>query len=90
MLTDNSHIILDKDDTLICHTDKPDCCHSNEEGQWYIPDGLRVLKNDPYFTVSRNNEGTINITFTTINFGMFCCQVPNVDDANKTVCINSG
>ena len=87
MLRNNSNIIIMKDDTLVCHTDKSDCCH-NQEGQllWSFNGSTELQE----FSNIQNGDGTVYITFSTINFGMFCCQIPDANENSMTVCIHSG
>ena len=64
----------------------------NQEGQWYIIlyNGDDSLKENQEFRVDRYDDGTVTIMFMIIYFGKYCCQVPNIDGNNETVCINSG
>ena len=86
VLTNNSLITINKDDTLYCHTDKPDCC-DNLQSVWISDDDDVDLQE---VSTIENSDGMVAIMFDEITFSMFCCQIPDVYNNIMTVCINSG
>ena len=82
VLTNNSHIIINKQDTLFCHTDRRNCCQN--QGHWsYIGDADLQLH-------TQNGNGTVYTMFESIQFGMFCCQILDISDNTIIFCVNSG
>jgi hypothetical protein len=95
------------DTGIHCNTDKSDCCggadHPNEtaQGQWYYPDGSRVLSitdevanglitnffaRNRFTQIVRLNRYGINPP----QRGRFRCEVPNAAGDNVTVYVNVG
>ena len=81
------------DDALHCMTDLPACCRppyiSNTTGNWYFPNGTRVLssgvQSDYYRTrgqsvvlLHRKRGGVI---------GIYSCVVPDATNVNQTIYI---
>ena len=81
-ITNNSHTIINIGDTLVCHTDKLDCCQNNQ-GHWYSND-------DNVNSMVQHGEGTVIKTFDKIEFRRYCCQIPDIDNKITTVCTTSG
>ena len=76
----------------VCYTDKLNCCSMSNEGVWSWPDNTTpevAVK----FMVTQNDCGAVNLTYDN-NIpppqGIYCCTVPNADNMNQTVCVNTG
>ena len=107
VLADNDTIIINTklDDNgsrnhgfLVCHTDKPDCCHKSKKGKWYsqLDDSIAQSGSVNKFNDSvtqRSDEGTLNITIAENDFTSplkLCCTVPDATGIDWTVCTDSG
>lgn len=84
---------------LQCVTDQPSCCRfPNRRGEWFFPDGTRILPiafyDFPLFYQYRGYNGTVYLNHVDVNAifptGLFCCIVPNIMDINQTLCANIG
>lgn len=72
-----------------CYTDKLNCCRTTNEGHWSYPPNITSTK----FSVNRNDQGSINLKYNDneqLPGGTYCCMVPNADDLNQMVCVNTG
>ena len=96
-LQNNSFLIPDDDNILVnfpvCHTDKLNCCNRSNEGGWSLPTNtMQNVVNK--FTVIRNNQGTIQLMYGDTSYsppqGIYCCMVPDADNIDQTVCVNTG
>lgn len=77
-------------DSLVCNTDKNGCCHTSNEGEWYLSDGSVVTRD---FNVTRSDNGEIILfrkTGIISSPSTLCCRVPDARNMNQTVCVNSG
>ena len=77
---------------LVCHTDNIGCCKMNSEGNWYLSDGSIVTSDSKEFGITRNG-GQIRLYRTTETISLattLCCIVPDINDTNQTVCVDSG
>ena len=73
----------------VCYTDKLNCCNVSREGGWSSPNNTINNK----FTTTWSNQGTINLTYQDEGsppLGIYCCTVPNADNINQTLCVNTG
>ena len=69
-------------------------------GEWYFPDGTTVPiegegeNGATTFYRNRGDDGSVNLNRLNSDVmsptGLFCCEVPDANDINKTVCINIG
>ena len=82
--------------SLVCHTDRPDCCQTNGvEGEWYLPGGSPA-SDGKNFVVTRSDDGTIDLNYENDDvmspwpIGLFCCTVPDAVNVIQTVCIDIG
>ena len=97
---DVDDIGLDNEHTLLCHTNKTDCCRgSNIEGDWYFPDRTRVrsyaenygLGHTSYFFRNRHNSVVrLRRREAPTERGRFYCEVPNASGVNQTIYVNIG
>ena len=81
------------EESLVCHSDKADCCETTNEGDWYLPDGSVITSNSKEFSVTRSDEGKIRLyrkTEIISSTKTLCCIVRDASDINQTVCVNSG
>ena len=81
--------------SLVCNTDRIGCCET--EGNWYMVNGSVITDDSEGFSVIRNIDGTGTVTlFRNYNHRMIsilstlCCRVPDANNKNQTVCVNSG
>ena len=98
VLANNSYIIDTKPEVssaaLVCHTDKPDCCLTSNEGEWYSieSDGSITVIFSKELNVTRSDQGTISISHITDSIptitGTLCCNIPNASGENQTLCIH--
>ena len=84
---------------LQCTTDKNPCCMnmSNREGEWLFPNTSQVpgqAMTHVTFYRNRGDDGIVNLNQlyhnTTAPTGLFCCVVPDDDDAMQTLCAYIG
>jgi hypothetical protein len=99
-IANNSYVGVDDigegDDALLCHTNKPDCCHYifNRAGEWYYPDGTRVGLKYDYDEFYRNRGiGIVRLNHQQEIFtarGRFRCEVPDASSMNQILFVNIG
>lgn len=83
---------------LQCTTDKSPCCKNTHHrfGEWIFPDMSSVPVEVMSMTFYRNrgDDGTVNLnrlnSSITSPTGLFCCEVPDGDEINQTLCANIG
>ena len=85
---------------LQCVTDQGICCrqyYMNYIGEWYFPNGSRVLieNNATDFYRNRdNNPGTVNLNRVSNAIisptGQYCCHVPDNTTVNQILCAYIG
>ena len=103
VLADNDTIIIntkidgngnENHDFLVCHTDKPDCCHVSNEGKWYsLNDGMGSVNKVDELKISQSDEGKVILTIAQNDFMpplTLCCTVPDATGIDWTVCTDSG
>lgn len=72
------------EESLLCFTDTPDCCHGdNRMGEWYFPNTTKVKTEGAGESFYRNRGPSVvrlhrrhNIMMPT---GEFCCEIPDID-----------
>ena len=82
--------------SLQCITDRIPCCYGDypRVGEWYFPNKLRVPIRGRAATFYRNRgrDGNINLNRLSSNVmlpsGLFCCVVPDTNDASHRLCAN--
>ena len=106
-IPDDGHVLVtdigEENAGLHCNTDRTDCCRSSDgvaQGEWYRPDGSRVLSftdeiaNNPTRNFFSRNRGTrvvrLNRAGTPPERGRFRCEVPNAAGDLVTVFVNIG
>lgn len=87
---------------LQCITDKGNCCRSynyhNFIGEWYFPNGSKVLKqfDSTEFYRNRDPNGAVNLNrfsndiMSPITTGQYCCHVPDNTTINQILCAYIG
>ena len=90
---------------LECITDLRPCCRMRTgtgtvvAGHWYYPNGTEVPGNGPtegkydFFRTRGYNDGTVNLfrrVGVTSPFGRYCCEIPDSNMVNQTLCANLG
>lgn len=97
VLANNSYIIDTKTEAtsvLVCHTDKPDCCLTSNEGDRYLieSDSSITTTFSKELNVTRSDQGTISFTRITdsipIIIGTLCCNIPDASGVNQTLCVH--
>ena len=92
------------DDALQCHTDGPNCCDSEHTkngsvlGEWYYPNGSRVLSlNESYYVSNygyfvRRSQSVVRLFAGSgpTESGRYCCEIPDQYGLNQTLCVNLG
>ena len=80
-------------ESLICFTDKLECCQTNHLGEWYLPDGSSASQNES-FLVTRGDDSTVLLRRSNYDVlsptGSFCCSVQNSSDIIQKACIYEG
>ena len=98
--TNNSAVLLDEigenSNPLVCRIDLSPCCRASRKGDWFYPNGTRVLyiysENFGYlFHRSRDDEMRVflwRLPGTLSPMGSYCCQVliPTVAQ-NESFCV---
>ena len=85
-------------DAMACQTDRRPCCGTrpNRFGEWYYPNGSRVPieAEGALFYRTRRDGGLVllhqrnhNIITASSTSGLFCCELPDANDINQTLCI---
>jgi hypothetical protein len=84
---------------LQCITDRMACCADARVGQWFFPDGTRVpvlgtgATMATAFYRNRGVDRTVNLNRlnnVVMPTGLFCCEVPDADGVDQTVCAEIG
>ena len=88
------------DSALLCHTNKSDCCRSNNVNisNWFFPNDTRVQsfeiflgKNTSSFSRNRGDRVVRLLRARTpAERGRFYCQVPDVNGVIQTIFVNIG
>ncbi|MCG8620649.1 MAG: hypothetical protein MJE68_01440, partial [Proteobacteria bacterium] len=100
-IANNSYVnindIGERDDALLCHTDKTDCCSGsyNRAGEWYYPSGIQVGIYGDYYDEFYRNRGTrvVRLNYRQGSFterGLFRCEVPDASNINQRIYVNIG
>lgn len=84
---------------LQCVTDLTPCCRQEGNskmamGEWYFPDGTQVpgdeVPGTGFFRTRGSNDGTISMFRTDVRVlspvGMYCCEIPDSNGVNVTLC----
>ena len=78
---------------LLCVTDLQECCGSLGHGEWYFSNNNMIVstkesntdfyrdRGDSVVRLNRRNNVTMPI-------GEYCCEVPDANYTNQTVCIS--
>ena len=83
--------------TLMCVTPKRPCCKTSPGhfGEWLYPNGSAVSTDGSgnSFYRDRGDDGTVRlhrrgITALSTAMGQYCCEIPNTNDVNHTLCIH--
>ena len=94
-------------EALQCHTDNLYCCDGDHTengsvlGEWYYPNGSKVLSVDEIQINNRDLNGGYFISRSqsvirlfasrgTTESGHFCCELPDQYGVNQTMCIKLG
>ena len=81
------------DDTLHCMTDLPACCRppytSNATGNWYFPNGTRVLSSGVQLDYHRTRGQSVVLLHRKRGgvTGIYSCVVPDATNVNQTIYI---
>ena len=88
--------------TLMCVTDRVACCESPELGNWYHPDGTRVVLVDDFIARFQSNRGQNEVNgneqfygsvrlwqkYTPTDRGLFHCELPDAENVIHTLYVN--
>lgn len=92
--TDISIGRIEDSGSLVCNTDKTECCESNSEGNWYSVNGSVITEDNQEFSVIRNTDlGKITLlrnNWMISSFNSLCCRAPDASNIYHTVCVHSG
>jgi hypothetical protein len=86
---------------LQCTTANSPCCmdFQHRRGDWFFPNtslvpGKKQEAEPKTFYRNRGDNGTVNLNRQNTDIiyptGLFCCEVPDDDDINQTLCANIG
>jgi hypothetical protein len=85
--------IGENDTAILCMTDKEGCCgiHPGRAGEWYYPNTSRIgtKGSDEDFYRDRG-EGVVRLNRrnnATMPTGLFCCEIPDMNDVMQRICI---
>ena len=102
-ITNNSNINIrnigqtsdDPNGALQCITDRIPCCRRQNirHGEWYQPNGELVQGKFSItaFYRNRGDNGEVSLSRPSgviYPNGMFCCEVPDATNTNRTLCVN--
>lgn len=91
-------------EALQCNTELRPCCRmpyqaETLKGEWYYPgpnnrvDGAEVT-GLPFYRTRGENDGTVNLFRLNSSImepaGRFCCEIPDIDGMNQTLCAGIG
>ena len=83
--------------TLTCVTPKRPCCKTSPDrfGEWFYPNrsAVSIDESGNSFYADRGDDGTVHlhrrgITALSAAMGQYCCEIPNTNDVNNTLCIH--
>ena len=86
----------------MCVTDRVACCESPELGNWYYPNGTRVVLVDDFIARFQSNRGQNEVNgneqfygsvrlwqkYTPNERGLFHCELPDAENVIHTLCVN--
>lgn len=88
---------------LQCITDYRPCCVAygysgySRRGEWYYPNGTQTssyASGGDFFRTRGYGDGTINLfrrnTGIVSPIGSYCCEIPDIVNASRTLCANLG
>ena len=82
---------------LVCITDRPNCCRTTRQGEWFFPTSVNgsdvTTGGGAVFARNRTDNGMINlnrVTDATPPSGLYCCKVLDAVAVEQTVCTDIG
>ena len=91
----NIEVIGESEQALICQTEKRPCCRTPPYrfGEWYYPNDsiVPIMGVGAPFYRDRSDEGLIRLHRrsshnATDPTGLFCCELPDANNTNHTLC----
>ena len=81
---------------LVCTSDRKPCCWDQPQyGEWKFPSGSQIkhiTEGATAFHRNRDNSGNVNLFRVNSDVisptGIFCCEIPDANDMNHTLCVN--